>query len=301
MIDYESLKKDIRIIDYAIEIGMTPVKVGSRYYTLKEHDSVRIDPVKNIFIQNSTGKAGSIIDFAMCFTGKTFNQAVSELVRRPSKDKSSKLICNYKKISTDEKQKFILPKADRSMKNVFAYLTKTRKISPMFIQELIDRKQLYQDIYKNCVFVSYRNGRAVFACRRGTNINKRFVGDVVGSDYSFLFFIVHNAARLVISESVIDTLSLEELLSINEENGYKKYDYLALCGCSKFKEALYYHLGNKKYEEIWICLDKDSAGIKNAENIRKLINSMNYKTKIRKMFPLNGKDFNDELRIMKEK
>lgn len=40
--DLEEIKK-ISITEYARQMGFTPVKIGS-YYTLKEHDSVRIDP-----------------------------------------------------------------------------------------------------------------------------------------------------------------------------------------------------------------------------------------------------------------
>ena len=46
------IKEDISITDYAVRLGFTLKKVGS-YYTLKEHDSVRIDPVKNKFYRNS--------------------------------------------------------------------------------------------------------------------------------------------------------------------------------------------------------------------------------------------------------
>ena len=73
----EAIKENIKIVDYARKIGFTPKKVG-RYYTLKEHDSVRIDPVKNIFWQNSTGKSGSVIDFSIAFEGKTLAEALRD-------------------------------------------------------------------------------------------------------------------------------------------------------------------------------------------------------------------------------
>lgn len=40
------------------------------------------------------------------------------------------------------------------MRNIFAYLTKNRCIDPEIVQEMVDRKFLYQDQRHNCVFVS---------------------------------------------------------------------------------------------------------------------------------------------------
>lgn len=77
MADLEKLK-DISIVDYARQIGFTPIKVG-RYYSLKEHDSVRIDTSRNVFFRNSTGEKGSIIDFVMAMRGISLGAAIKEL------------------------------------------------------------------------------------------------------------------------------------------------------------------------------------------------------------------------------
>ena len=67
------------------------------------------------------------------------------------------------------------------------------------MQEMVNRRQLYQDTHGNCVFLSYESGedgKAVFACRRGTNTFKPFYGDVEGCDYSKCFYFDNQAEKL---------------------------------------------------------------------------------------------------------
>lgn len=183
--DLEEIKK-ISITEYARQMGFTPVKIGS-YYTLKEHDSVRIDPRKNIFFRNSTGDRGTVIDFVMAFKGVSCGEAI-------------KLLCDeielpkvYKEQNSvpQKKKELILPAKARNMKNVFAYLVKTRCINQKIVQEMVDRDMLYQDERNNCVFVSRNeNGKSVFATVRGTNTDKKWVGDVSGCDYSHSFLLI---------------------------------------------------------------------------------------------------------------
>ena len=71
-------KVEVAIVDIAKYIGYTPKRIGS-YYSLKEHDSVRIDPRKNLFVQNSTGKGGSVVDFVMTFNDMTYKEAMDLL------------------------------------------------------------------------------------------------------------------------------------------------------------------------------------------------------------------------------
>ena len=57
---YQIIKEQIRIIDYAPRLGFT-VKRKGKYYSLKEHDSVIIDPEKNCFWRNSVPTIGTAI------------------------------------------------------------------------------------------------------------------------------------------------------------------------------------------------------------------------------------------------
>lgn len=70
-------------------------------------------------------------------------------------------------------KEFILPEKDNNNKNVFAYLTQTRKINADIVNDLINSNHLFQDVHKNCVFVGYNeNQKPVFANQRGTNTEK---------------------------------------------------------------------------------------------------------------------------------
>lgn len=46
---YARISSEIKITDYAQELGFTLVRKG-KYYSLKEHDSVMIDPEKKFFL-----------------------------------------------------------------------------------------------------------------------------------------------------------------------------------------------------------------------------------------------------------
>lgn len=295
----EAIKGNIKIVDYARKIGFTPKKVG-RYYTLKEHDSVRIDPVKNIFWQNSTGKSGSVIDFSIAFEGKTLAEALRDFEKDIKGYSVPERRYEIKLTKKPEAEKILcLPQRDSTMKNVIAYLTKTRMIDKKIVEELISRKMLYQDIRKNCVFVSYKEGKAVFATLRGTNTYKKFVGDCGGCDYSYGFFIDNHAKILIITESVIDAMSKMDQLAASGNN-FHDYNFLSLSGTAKFEPLLDFHMANSNYEKVIIATDNDTAGLLCAINIDKYLYTNEYDGKITKEIPI-GKDINEDLIKMKSR
>lgn len=287
--DLEEIKK-IRITEYARQMGFTPVKIGS-YYTLKEHDSVRIDPRKNIFFRNSTGDRGTVIDFVMAFKGVSCGEAI-------------KLLCDeielpkvYKEQNSvpQKKKELILPAKARNMKNVFAYLVKTRCINQKIVQEMVDRDMLYQDERNNCVFVSRNeNGKSVFASVRGTNTDKKWVGDVSGCDYSHSFFIDNCSRNLIVTESVIDAMSMMDIKEQKGEN-HQEYNYLSVSGLGKSREALGYHLGKTLYDIVFLAFDNDDKGREIAKEMKKHIESINQDISVSMLIPEAAKDWNEEL------
>lgn len=102
---YRMIKEQVKIVDYAPRMGFTVIRKG-RYFSLKEHDSVIIDPGKNCFWRNSKlgngnsiGKGGSIIDFLLEFTDRSLHEVLKELSKEifvedmakvPSFEKSKK-------------------------------------------------------------------------------------------------------------------------------------------------------------------------------------------------------------------
>lgn len=287
--DLEEIKK-ISITEYARQMGFTPVKIGS-YYTLKEHDSVRIDPRKNIFFRNSTGDRGTVIDFVMAFKGVSCGEAI-------------KLLCDeielpkvYKEQDSvpQKKKELILPAKARNMKNVFAYLVKTRCINQKIVQEMVDRDMLYQDERNNCVFVSRNeNGKSVFATVRGTNTDKKWVGDVSGCDYSHSFFIDNCSRNLIVTESVIDAMSMMDIKEQKGEN-HQEYNYLSVSGLGKSREALGYHLGKTLYDIVFLAFDNDDKGREIAKEMKKHMESINQDISVSMLIPEAAKDWNEEL------
>lgn len=299
MVNLEKIK-EISIVEYAARIGFTPIRVG-RYYSLKEHDSVRIDASRNVFFRNSTGEKGSIIDFVMAMRGISLGAAIKEL--NGNLGSLEPLEPTEKKMNYPDKNKptsLQLPNKASSMKNVFAYLVKTRCISQKLVQELVDRDMLYQDNRNNCVFVSRNEENvAVFATVRGTNTYKRWVGDVYGCDYSHSFFIDNGADKLVVTESVIDALSFMDVMN-QRGNNHLNYNYLALSGTGKAKEAIDYHLDKANYEAILLALDSDIAGKRMTEEMVNHISAVNPNINVADYNPEIYKDWNEALVDMKQ-
>lgn len=291
-----ALKRDISILDVATDLGYQVVRKG-RYYSLKEHDSVIMDPYKNCFWQNSVpgekrsiGRGGSIIDFVAIFTGATIKEAIKHLENTYTlQDISPSPIQSNKTIMSNELR---LPSKAENNKRVFAYLCKTRGIEAEVVEDLVRRKQIYQDIKGNCVFVSYENGVANYGMFRGTNTYQRFMGDCPGNDYRSGFFIDNGGKHLLIAESVIDGMSLMSMMKMHGRD-YKEYDYLILGGVGKL-EALEYRMMDKNYTSTIIALDNDEAGRSAGEMIKNRIESMGYSVLIRDFYP-TAKDWNLEL------
>lgn len=306
---YDWIKAEIRIEDYARELGFTVVRRG-RYYSLKEHDSVMIDPVKNCFYRNSVpgrgraiGKGGSVIDFALEFTDQNLHEILKDFSNRVYRNAeelpkfhAAKALNRLLK-DTEHPVSLRLPAKGKNMHRVYAYLIKTRKISRNIVQDLVDRKQLYEDEKGNCVFVGYDRKepeKPVFASLRGTRSDFSFYGDVSGCDYDQCFHVDNKSPKLIITESVIDAMSLMTLQEADQM--WKKYDYLALSGVGKL-EAIRSFLKKTELEEIRIAFDQDEGGRKAAGILKQLIQTERPEVQVYLDLPLGeGNDWNDILK-----
>lgn len=289
------IKEEIAITDYAQKMGFTLVRKG-KYYSLKEHDSVIIDMSKNCFWRNSVpgkgksiGQGGSIIDFVMEFEGKDVQETISLLRGEISHLRERNVKSTY--ISTKQKEKLQLPERGKNMHKVFAYLIQSRKIAKNIVQEMVERKQLYQDEHGNCVFVSYdEKGVPDFATKRGTNTYKPFYGDAAGCNYEKCFYVNNNAKRLYITEAVIDALSVMTLFPL-----YRSYNYLALTGAGKWN-AVFSYLSNPILEEVWIGVDNDEPGREAGTLIEENIKKIRPDIRVESDYPSQGKDWNEFLK-----
>lgn len=290
--------KEIPIIEYANRIGFRVVKIG-KYYSIKEHDSVRIDEVKNCFWRNSSfskgykGGAGSIIDFALEFGGYTEVKDVMRDLANEFGLNDNKTVSALKKIHVEpvnETVEFILPSKANSNTSIINYLKNVRKIQSPVIEYLINEGYLYTESkYKNCVFV---NRDKDFACMRSSCDNYRFVGDVEGSNYEKCFFIKGNSKTLIVAESAIDIMSLMTLILKNGCD-YKCYNYLALSGTNKI-EAIFNYTDSMNISTLILAFDNDEAGLKADYLVRDKLCDSNIN--IVSKFPEKTNDWNDELK-----
>lgn len=302
--------KKIPIEDYAARIGYTPVKKGSRYISLKEHDSIMIDTEKNAYWQNSEfvmgrkGGAGSVIDFAMNMRGYDLNTALRELAtmygivgNREAQVPFEKP--KFEKASSEKKREkgdIELSKAAKSNTAVIKYLTEKRKIKSEIVHSFIDRGLLYQDVKRNCVFHTER-----FGCKRSTG-EKRFAVDLKGNDYDECFLVkpTHPSKlnnTLIVTEAVIDSMSVMSFLA--DKRDYQGYWYLALTGTNKTQAIFNALERNPNLQTVVLCMDNDEAGRKATEDVSARLKELgvrciDYPAK-------EGKDWNEYIQILSER
>lgn len=299
--------KSVPITDFAERLGYTLVPHGSRYYSLKEHDSVMISVEKNAFWRNSCyykgakAHSGSVIDFAMEFCGfiqvKDAVDCIASLYGI-ERDKVTKPIPALKVAPVEAKKREAgcveLPKKDAHSRNVYAYLCKTRAIASSVIQFFMHNDMLYQDQFKNCVF----HTGTTFGCVRGTSTYKRFVRDLEGCDYDECFFFRGNpdADVLVVTEAVIDAMSIMTQFE-NEGKDFKNYAYLAMTGTNKL-HSVFHHVEKaeaegKPFRKVLIATDNDKYGEQAAENIAAGLEE--YGVESERYAAPTGKDWNEHI------
>ncbi|WP_329385741.1 DUF3991 domain-containing protein [Anaerofustis sp. HA2171] len=204
---------------------------------------------------------------------------------------------NYiaEKLYIENDKTITLPEKSSSYKNIFAYLNKTRNIDNDIINDAISNKLLFQDVNNNCCFVGYNEeGDVNYLIKRGTNTYKAFRAEDKNNDYQkgMLWQYTDNSDKLIITESPIDTLSLQNILKKNNVN-YKDFNYLILGGVSKLG-SIEYRLKEKKYKNIIIAVDNDIAGFHCIQKIQNILISNEYEGSVSLCIP-NQKDFNEDI------
>lgn len=293
--------EEIAIQDFAQELGYHVRRIG-RFFSLEEYDSVRIDPQKKRFWRNShpgaggaIGAGGDVIDFAVMFGNLDVHEALTYFKKRVEKSVQQGPTRKKEAWKTQviEEMELQLPQKADNMRRVFAYLTKIRMIDKDIVQYFVNEKMLYQDIYGNCVFVGYNDKKIpVYGFLRGTNTEKKYIGDCMGNDYEYGFYLNFDAENLIIAESVIDGMSIMSLLK-RQGRDFKSFDYLFLCGTCKY-EALISHLLRKPKKTIYIAVDNDYAGHLSLQKIREAFLQKEIEVEIEERLPLKeGTDWNE--------
>lgn len=306
------LKNTVSIVDVISEFEPLTRK-NNRYFQGKNHDSLVVDSKegKNCFYWNSMQEKGSVIDACRVFGNMDTSEALTYLYDIVGGQEAvyEHLYGNNPTAVTYEPNthpasiesttrppgNVELPPKDSTRKNVYAYLGKTRCIHPDVIQEFFDRDMLYQDTYKNCVFVAHdKEGNPNFAIKRGTNTYKRFLADCKGNDYTAGFYVDNGAANLFVAESVIDVMSKMSLLA---EKGidYHKYNYIAMAGTEKQEPLIHILTTYPENNSITLGLDNDKGGRAAMDAIKDSLAEIDIPIKI-DIPEKEGQDWNDYLK-----
>ncbi len=245
--------------DLLEHLGYTVRRLGSRYHTTREMDSIRIKD-RRTWKRYSNGK-----------------RARDSPAPRPNKP-----------VQEEEKPVFALPIANRDHRRVFAYLQK-RGVAAQVIRGFIDSGLLYEDsLHHNCVFVGRDSGgKPVFASKRGTYDlgGSSFKRDAPGSDKSVAFRLPCDPALdwVAVFEAPIDLMSFCTLHRAVTSNA------VALCGLYQGPLDTYLR-ENPHLKRIVLCLDADAPGREAAERFRAEYGKKGYDVCTRT--PAQGKDWN---------
>lgn len=290
------MKNSISIADYARDVlGMSVIKESRGNLRLEEHDSCKIYP-NNTFYRFSRGVGGSIIDFIKHFEECDTKEAIAKMETYYNENKPIvKYDVNHKSQTSSIAKSVggieVPEKADNN-KHVFAYLTKKRGIKPSIVNEYINRKILYEDVNRNCVFLGKLNKEIYYANVRGTGI-KPFKQDVAGSIKEVGVYIDNHSDTLIVNEAVIDQMSY---MSMTENP--RAYNYLSVCGAANTVNAIRFHLAKRsetaELKRVVIALDNDAAGEENAMKAIDYIKE-NYPNMETLVHIPDAKDFNEQL------
>lgn len=295
-VDVGVLKRDVLITDYAqLELGLNLTPNGKNRVSTQEHDSLVIYTDKNDFFRYSTHAGGDIINFVMHFKDLDFKEALKDI--QDFYHKYQPTVQETKSLSVKKNEDIIvsveLPEPAKDNKKVLNYLTQSRCLPAGLIQDFIDEGYLYQDSHDNCVFVGKYEDMNINGVRRAAKKSSNFKADVEGSYKQGGFYYGNDSKTLIVTEGVIDAMSLMAIRS-----DYKDYDYLSVNGVGNTHNALKFHMGKRngkeQYERVILALDNDDAGQDATLRAIKYMNSEYAGITVEYTYP-ESKDWNEEL------
>lgn len=192
-------------------------------------------------------------------------------------------------------KELILPKANKDMRRVFAYLSKSRGIDPKVLSAFAKKELIYEDAtHHNAVFVGRdMDGTPRHAHLRNTqSFGKTFRINESGSKPQYSFHWVGQNDTLLAFEAPIDMLSYISL----HPDGWEDSSYVALCGLSE-KPILWMLEQYPNLRQITLCLDNDQAGIEATKRISGTLAGKGYGD-VLSCFSMR-KDWNEDLQASK--
>ena len=270
------------------------VHVGGGAYTTKSHDSLKISNGRWYWWSRGVGGT-SALDYLTAVQKLSLPDAVQRVL-----SVAGTLPAETPRRKARPTKPFLLPPRHADNRRVFSYL-RGRGIDPEIINYCIKHGLLYESAQRhNCVFVGFSGDKPAYAMQRGTLQEKRFVGEVAGSDKRYSFAVPTtpgDSTTLCIFESAIDALSYLTLLK-QQGRDWRKANTLSLGGVSgegvqRLPPALSRYLKAASHiSRLVLCLDNDAPGRAAAASLRELLEGYEVIDKP----PARGKDYNNLLR-----
>ncbi|MCD8089721.1 MAG: toprim domain-containing protein [Clostridiales bacterium] len=288
------------LVDFLTRQGEQLKKVGTKEYTLPEHDSMRISGSK--FYWNSQSFGGNAIDFCLKYYGMSFQEAVSRLLdyNSYSLDLQAQPVSKPKEETKPKPPVKPIPNPlDTNRNRIIEYLTKTRGISPDIVHELIVKDKLAQDIMGNAVFKIFDiEGTLTGAEIVGTQPEKRFkeLTEQKGNTFIFNSSLIYPTSAIFF-ESAIDAISYYNL---------HRNETSLLVSMAGLKQQAVLNVMDRygiKAENCLISADNDDKGRNFMKKMKDEYNINSYPITVDGRFYSyeNIKDWNDLLKVEAEK
>jgi len=281
----------VNIIAYAKSRGYELKRISNRSYKIPGYGGLFISGDGSKWNWFSQNKGGGAIQFVMEMEGKSWVDAVKELLGITNDELP--VIPRQKDI--EEKGVLVLPDKNDTYKHLFAYLIKGRHIDKDVVAEFVEKKMLYEDVNRNCVFVGFNDkNEPAYANRRSARtIGETFKGDVRNSDKSWPFQYPGSSNMVCVFEAPIDLMSYLSLLKAHEINDFSHH-LISLGGVTD-KALERFLRTNESIDTIMLCLDNDQAG---HDACVQLSEKYSNEYKLLRHKPKN-KDFNEDLAAIK--
>lgn len=285
--EQKRMANSIDLAEFLRGRGESLIRSGPEY-RLKSDHSVTVRG--NKWYDHATRQGGGPVDFVQHFYGMNYQDAMQLLLGGYGAAVS---VPTVKPCDPEPDKEFTLPKANKDMRRVFAYLTKTRGIDPQVLSAFAKKELVYEDAaHHNAVFVGLDSvGTPRHAHLRNTqSFGKTFRINESGSKPQFSFHWLGTNDTLYAFEAPIDMLSY---ISLHPEE-WEKSSYVALCGVSE-KPILWMLEQYPNLKRITLGLDNDQAGIEAVKRITDILSEKGYEEVIAN-FSL-GKDWNEDLKV----
>ena len=260
------LAKNVDLVALLRRQGEVLTKSGGDYLWREGSDKVNIRG--NLWYHHYENTGGDALDFAIKFYNMNLTDAVAFLLELGVSNS------NYPEEHLEIK-KIYIPKANDSMRRIFAYLVNDRCLDKNIVYAFVHRELIYESaIHHNVVFVGYdKNSNIRHIHMRGSTTNSRYKSSTEGSDLRYCFHWNGTSDTLYLFESPLDLLSY---ITLQKDTYWKDHTYVASCSV-KDRALLQALRDNPSINKIILCFNNYDTGKLAMQKIERKFKSLGYK------------------------